>query len=436
VSIREETTVLTREENELLTRVGRGTPMGEMIRRFWVPACLSEELPETDGDPIRVRLLGEDLVAFRDTAGRAGVMQEHCPHRGASLFFGRNEEGGLRCLYHGWKMDVTGRVLDTPCEPPESMMKHHVRHEAYPVVEHGDVVWAYLGPKENQPRFSDYWWTNVPATHRCVGKIDYACNYLQAMEGIPDSAHLPVLHAGFEIMHWTPEQIQQEYERGFPPIPPLRVRDVEDTPYGFRYGNSRPDPADPEGRKLVSMTPMLIPFHTYLPEFPHMFVPADDEHTWLYDVRASIERPISRAAELAYRGERVGIDVGPDHRKLRTIRDNYFQDRQAMRERRENWSYTGIAFGKPLQDMLATESMGPIHGWEGEHLGVYDHLVLHLRQRLLAAVRTFMETGAVAASDPSIPWDRIRGGTCAVSADTPWSAMEYPDGVDLPAGVR
>ena len=130
---------LTPEENDLLCRVGRGTPMGEMMRRYWVPACLSEELPEPDCDPIRLRVLGEDLIAFRDTEGRAGVMQERCPHRGASLFFGRNEEGGLRCLYHGWKMDVEGNVLETPCEPAESRMRFHIKHEAYPVVEQGDV---------------------------------------------------------------------------------------------------------------------------------------------------------------------------------------------------------------------------------------------------------------------------------------------------------
>ncbi len=118
---------LTIEENELICRVGRGTPMGELMRRYWVPACLSEELLEPDCDPIRLRVLGENLIAFRDTEGRAGVMQERCPHRGASLFFGRNEEGGIRCLYHGWKVAVDGTVLDTPCEPVESMIKHHAR---------------------------------------------------------------------------------------------------------------------------------------------------------------------------------------------------------------------------------------------------------------------------------------------------------------------
>ncbi len=427
--------MLTKEETELITRVGRGTPMGEMIRRFWVPACLSEELPEPDCDPVRVRLLGEDLIAFRDTEGRPGVMRERCPHRGASLYYGRNEEGGIRCLYHGWKMDVTGKVLDTPCEPPESMMKHHIRHAAYPVVERGDVVWTYLGPPEKQPPFPNYWWTNVPANYRCVGKIDYACNYFQAMEGVPDGSHLSVLHSGFEIMHWSKERIQEEFDHGFPPLPVNRLREVEDTAYGFRYGGTRPDPSDPEGRKIVNQTPMIIPFHVYLPEYPHLFVPADDEHTWLYDVRASTEKPVDREAELIYRGERVGIDVGPDHRKFRTRENGYGQDRPAMRERRENWAYTGIPWGKPLQDMLVCESMGAIYDHQDEHLGMYDDMVVRLRQRMLQAVRDFMETGEVAATDASIPWERIRGGTCTAPADAAFPEVGYPS-VELPVGVR
>src|SRR5581483_453147 len=279
-----ETMTLTLEENELLTRVGRGTPMGELMRRYWLPACLSEELPEPDGDPIRVRLLGEDLVAFRDSAGQVGIMPERCPHRGASLIFARNEEGGLRCLYHGWKIAADGKVLDPPCEPAESMIKHHVRHGAYPVVERAAIVWTYLGPREKQPAFPDYWWTQLPDEQRCVGKVDYECNYLQGMEGTTDSAHNNALHAGFEMMHWSEEQIQALVATGFPlvRIPRDARYEIEDTPYGFRYGGSYPDASNPQGRKVVSMTPVLLPFHVYLQDFPHMFVPADDGHTWLY----------------------------------------------------------------------------------------------------------------------------------------------------------
>src|SRR5581483_5398355 len=148
--------MLSKEENELITRTGPGTPGGEMFRRFWLPACLSSELPEPDGDPVRVRLLGEDLVAFRDSRGRVGLMPENCPHRGAALYFGRNEEGGLRCLYHGWKCDVDGNLLDTPCEPEGSVVRDRVKADVYPVHEQGGVIWAYLGPRGTRPPFPDF----------------------------------------------------------------------------------------------------------------------------------------------------------------------------------------------------------------------------------------------------------------------------------------
>lgn len=430
--------VLTPEENDLLCRVGRGTPMGELMRRYWVPVCLSEELPEPDCDPIRLRVLGEHLIAFRDTDGRAGVLQERCPHRGASLFFARNEEGGLRCLYHGWKIAVDGQILDTPCEPVESMLKHVVRANAYPTYERGDVVWAYLGPADKQPPLPDYWWMSLNKSQLAVGKIDYACSYLQGVEGTTDSAHNNALHSGFAYMHWTEEQIRQLEETGFPLVHMRRDQrhEMVNTPYGFRYGVTRLDPADPAGHHVISMTPFILPWSVYLDYSPHMFVPADDEHTWLFDVRTRGGRPLDREKELAARGERVGIDLGPDHRKLRTLQMSYLQDRKAMRERKESWSYSGMPWGKPIQDMSVTESMGPIYDRQGEHLGVHDAMVIRLRECLLSALRRFMESGETPATDPSIAWSQIRGGAVVVPIDTPWSAVEYPDPARAAVGVR
>src|SRR5271167_594357 len=174
--------MLSHRENERLTRVGPGTPMGQLFRRYWIPAALSEQLPEPDGPPVRCRLLGEDLVAFRDTAGRAGLVGAFCPHRRAPLFFGRNEECGLRCVYHGWKFDRTGACVDMPSEPPDSLFKTKVAIEAYPTWE-GGGVWAYLGPKELQPAPPDYEWVRAPATHRFVSKTFEQANWLQALEG-------------------------------------------------------------------------------------------------------------------------------------------------------------------------------------------------------------------------------------------------------------
>src|SRR5579884_1719760 len=187
--------MLTKEENEYITRTGPGTPMGALFRRYWMPALLSEELPEPDGAPVQVRLLGEDLVAYRDSAGQVGLLGEFCPHRKASLFLGRNEERGLRCVYHGWKFDVTGACVDMPNEPAESNFKDKIRHTAYPCREAGGVVWAYMGPRERMPELPQFEWTLVPDSQRVVSKLHQANNWLQGLEGGIDSSHVSFLHS-------------------------------------------------------------------------------------------------------------------------------------------------------------------------------------------------------------------------------------------------
>ncbi len=425
--------VLTKEDAELIMRTGPGTPMGELIRRTWVPCCLSEELPEPDCDPIRIRLLGEDLVAFRDSEGRVGVMDEHCPHRGASLFFGRNEAGGIRCLYHGWKLDVAGTILETPCEPAESRMRFHITHTAYPVVEQGDVVWIYMGPKDKQPPFPNFWWTQVPPEQRVVGKIDYDCNYVQAIEGAIEHIHGDVLHSGHELMGWTTEQLaglDPEYY-GFRPA--ARQYEFQTTRYGFRFAGIRP--AD-DNQRAIHITPFIVPFHVLLTTSPHMFVPMDDEHTWYFDVRANANRPIDRERQLRERGEVVGVDVGPDRRKLRTLRNNFLQDRQAMREKREHWSFSGIPWGKPHQDMAVIESMGPLTDWSKEHLGMADNVIVAMRQCLVNAVRHYIETGEVPSWDAAVPLSEVRGGGAVIPADAPWESVAAYAGEYEPALVK
>lgn len=187
--------MLTMEENELLCRVEGDAPMGQMMRRYWLPACLSEEIPENDCDPVRVRLLGEDLVAFRDSDGRVGVVDEFCPHRGASLFFGRNEECGLRCLYHGWKIDVDGNVLEMASEPPESPFKDKVKHTAYPTREAGGFVWVFMGEAEYTPEFEPPLFAPTPDTRVSTFKVHVRANWAQCLEGAIDSAHSSSLHS-------------------------------------------------------------------------------------------------------------------------------------------------------------------------------------------------------------------------------------------------
>src|SRR5690349_4690424 len=189
---------IKREENELLTRVGPGTAMGELMRSYWLPLMESSELGPPDGPPQRIRLLGEDLVAFRDTTGRAGLLAEACPHRGTSLFFGRNEQSGLRCAYHGWKFDVTGACVEMPTEPPESAFPRKLRATAYECQERQGVIWAYLGSRADPPQLPDLGWALVPPEQRGALKYQRACNWLQALEGDIDTAHLGWLHARFD----------------------------------------------------------------------------------------------------------------------------------------------------------------------------------------------------------------------------------------------
>src|SRR5437667_3832653 len=181
--------VLRREDNELVTRVGPGTPMGLTLRRYWMPASLSSELPQPDSDPVRVRLLGEDLVAFRDSNGQIGLLQNNCPHRGASLFFGRNEEAGMRCVYHGWKFDTSGQCVDMPNEPAESDFKSKVKAIAYPTTERNGIIWAYMGPRTSPPPLPDFEANMLSADNLVISIIHRPCNWMQGWEGEMDTVH-------------------------------------------------------------------------------------------------------------------------------------------------------------------------------------------------------------------------------------------------------
>src|SRR5437016_3339045 len=212
--------MLPPKENELITRVGPGTPMGNTMRRYWIPACLASEIAEPDCPPVRVRLLGEDLVAFRDSDGRIGLLDEFCAHRRVSLFYGRNEECGLRCVYHGWKYDADGKVLDTPAET-DSNMRLRLRHTAYPTHEAAGMVFAYLGPSEKAPLFPAYSWAEVPLDRVAVTKSLQDCNYLQGLEGECDSSHLTFLHRTLADVN-------------NPRMKPITEYATEDTDFGVR----------------------------------------------------------------------------------------------------------------------------------------------------------------------------------------------------------
>ncbi|MGH7832921.1 MAG: Rieske 2Fe-2S domain-containing protein [Candidatus Binatia bacterium] len=371
--------MLSKEDNELLTRTGAGAPMGNLIRRYWIPALLSEEIPTPDCPPVRVRLLGEELVAFRDSAGRIGLIDEHCAHRGTSLFFGRNEECGLRCVYHGWKYDVEGNVVDTPAEPPGSDFRKKFRQAAYPTHEAAGVIHAYLGPRDKMPLFPNYEWTQVPLDQTYVTKSLLECNYLQGLEGECDSSHLSLLHQTF-----TPGPARAIWR-----LDPSPVYETEETDFGVRLVATRK--AGPE-QQYVRVSSLVMPVFCCVPagRAPgeldgfevHIYVPFNDTLAWRYDLGFRRSRPVEEH-EVHRRKQ-----IGPDYRRVRNARNNYLQDRQAQKA----VNYTGIE-DFLNHDACATESMGAIFDRSKEHLGVSDKAVIAVRKYLLSAVKTLQEGG-------------------------------------------
>jgi phthalate 4,5-dioxygenase len=401
--------VLSREENELLTRVGPGTPMGALLRRYWMPALLAEELPEPDGDPKRVRLLGEDLVAFRDTRGRVGLLAEYCPHRGASLAYGRNEDCGLRCLYHGWKLDVDGHVVETPPEPPASTYKDRLQHVAYPTREVAGAIWAYLGPPDREPPFPALEMLGGPESDRSVVKVFEDCNYAQGVEGSIDSAHTDYLHSS--------------NVRGRPRDHAPRL-EAEDTPYGFHYAAIRQPDVDGERQQYVRVTLFVAPFYVLIPPqrsagLEHVrlqaWVPIDDERTWFYGFGRNRLGPMPPNERADYLGQ---FQLDADLRPARTRENQHLQDRAAMRA----GSWAGIP-GVRSQDHAVAESMGPIVDRSKEHLGASDVAVIRMRRRLLDAARALAAGADPPGVCPAIRWADLHSEEAVIPRDLPWQAV-------------
>ena len=370
--------MLPREENDLITQVGPGTPLNTVMRRYWIPALLSREILEPDGPPVRVRLLGEDLVAFRDSEGKVGLLGEHCPHRGTSLFFGRNEECGLRCIYHGWKMDVEGKVLDTPAEPAGSTLKDKVRHTAYPCHEAAGIVFAYMGPRDRIPLLPNYEWTRVPLDHLYVTKSLQDCNYLQGLEGECDSSHLSYLHRAFRDEKRGGGDPDMYGRDGAP-----ELEGVE-TDYGVRMISCR-DAGD--GITYLRVSNFVLPCYGFVPTGGlkgnsegytiHAHVPIDDGHSLRFNIFFRRNRAVARSEQ------RLDDEFNPDFTKVRNIHNNYLIDREEQRHE----TFIGLGKSFVIHDSCATESMGPRYDRTREHLGVGDITVIALRKRLLSIVR-------------------------------------------------
>lgn len=393
--------MLTREENDLLCRVEGDAPMGQLMRRHWIPSCLSEELPERDGTPISVRLLGEDLVAWRDTDGRVGLMDRYCPHRHASLVFGRNEEGGLRCLYHGWKMDVRGSVLEMPSEPAQSGMAQKVRHKAYPTHEHGGFVWAYMGPPETMPVFEPPPFAPTADTKVSIVKVVVDCNWAQILEGAIDSAHSSTLHSS-DI---APSRVSGTEHKGSQLLRPSTDKapriQVQATDYGFKYAAIRRPIQNADTLDYVRMTVFVAPFTALIPpnaqyNSTNVNVPIDDTHTAFHFISWSLNRDgaLDQEDYRKFFRAQVGIDLDSSYRKkTRTLENNYLQDRQAMK----NGHFTGIS-GIPNQDIAMWETMGPIADRGIERLGASDMAIVEFRRLMVEAAGRFRDGGPAIGS--------------------------------------
>ncbi len=366
--------MLSREDNELLTRTGAGTPMGELMRRYWIPAVLSKQIAQPDSPPVRVKLMGERLVAFRDTNGRVGVLDEQCPHRTASLYYGRNEECGLRCVYHGWKFDVDGNCVDLPSEPPGSTLHRKVRINSYPVVERGGMIWTYLGPRDKKPEFPDLIWTQIPDDHLYVTRRIQESNWLQALEGGFDTGHLAFLHTG------TAEQSRRTVPSEYPYVP------VEG---GYIFGTGR---EVKKGETLWAANLMFMPFHKVFatsPEAAHVWVPIDDDNTMLYSADYWVDHPLSEddlRRTTDYNGIHTENIPGTD-RAVQNKNNDYLIDRELQAS---GESYTGMR-GLGVQDSAIQESMGTIADRTKEHLGVSDTAIIQIRKLLLQSLQDFSE---------------------------------------------
>jgi phthalate 4,5-dioxygenase len=426
--------MLTREQNDLLCRVEGDAPMGGIMRRHWLPVCMSEEVAEKDGAPVKSRLVGEDLVVFRDTNGRLGVLDEYCPHRGASLVFGRNEECGLRCLYHGWKFDVDGNIVAMAAEPDGAALMKSLKQKSYPVREAGGFVWAWLGPKEPngepQRSFEPPAWAPKPGIRYAIVKMHAACNWAQVLEGSIDSAHSSSLHStnmpAAEDVYGSTATDDAWYRPSNDKAPKMQF---EPTSYGFRYAALRKPIKNPETQQYVRTTLFLAPFTVLIPpnnqyNLAQMLVPIDDVNTMFYWIawHPDPAKGITQEKWRRFCAATVGEDLNPDYTKKRTLQNLYRQDRAAMKA----GDFTGIK-GIPTQDMAMWESMGPIADRSKDHPGSSDMAVVQFRRMMVAAAKKFQESGAViGAGQGRTPYVQLSSFEGVVPKTTDWKTLGVP----------
>jgi phthalate 4,5-dioxygenase oxygenase subunit len=420
--------MVTREENDLLCRVEGNAPMGGIMRRHWLPACLSEEVVVPDGAPVRTRLLGEDLVVFRDSKGRLGVLGEYCTHRQASLAFGRNEECGLRCLYHGWKFDVEGNVLDMACEPEGGRLMPNRKQKSYPVRESGGFVWTYMGPRETMREFEPPNWATSPTTRISIVKMHTACNWAQVLEGSIDSAHSSSLHS----TNMPSMEVDSAKARGEiwprPSTDKAPRMQFQSTSFGFRYAAIRKPILNAATHDYVRITLFVAPFTVIIPpndqyKLAQMLFPIDDQNTMFYWIAWHETKGIDQDSWRKFCAAEIGVDLDGNYRKVRTLKNRFLQDRDAM----SRGDFTGIK-GIPAQDMAMWESMGRIADRSLDNLGASDIAVIQFRRQMIAAAKMFRDGGPViGTTEPHVPRVKLSSFEGIVPKTADWRTLGVSD---------
>ncbi|HEY3117250.1 MAG TPA: Rieske 2Fe-2S domain-containing protein [Chloroflexota bacterium] len=417
---------MLKEENDLLTHTGPGTPCGEMMRRYWLPAALSTEVP-VGGAPLPIRLLSEDLVLFRSAnpsppGGRGegeganiGLLNLHCSHRGADLSYGRLEDGGLRCIYHGWLYDVGGNCLEQPGEPPGSSFHQKIKHQAYPCHEEGGIIFAYLGPGE-PPLFPRYEPFRVPADYCVLDKYMQDCNYLQGNEGNIDSVHIRFLHRFFPEGRYAGRWSRDLYSPR-----PRGIPQCEETHFGVRVYHSYQEDDGPHININNFIMPVAAAFNAgdrdgYALNWR---VPIDDTHHWTYTIG------FARTS----RSRRRPSEVDENGRLLRTRANRYLQDR----DEQKNDTFTGLGPDFGVHDTCVVETEGEIYDRTSEHAAPTDSGIVALRQFMLRAIRDVQEgrdpPHVLRQPDEQDRLTDVIVGSWAVPAEVRWEEYRVqPDG--------
>lgn len=423
---------MTPQQNDLLCRVEGDAPMGKLMRKHWIPACMSEEVAEPDCPPLKVRLLGEDMVVFRDSKGRLGALDEKCPHRRASLAFGRNEDCGLRCLYHGWKFDVDGNAVDMSSEPVDAKLRSTMKTKAYPVEEAGGFIWVWMGDPQNVLPFEAPTWAPTADTRISIVKMHGACNWAQVLEGSIDSAHSSSLHSSNMPTATDVSGSTATDSAWLRPSADKAPRiEIQETGFGFRYVAIRKPLVDADKQDYVRMTLFVAPFTVHIPpndqyNLSQLLIPIDDVNTMFYWVawHPDQTKGIGQDEWRRFCGAEIGKDVEPiTFHKTRNAENNYLQDRVAMK----HGDFTGI-YGIPAQDMAMWESMGPIADRGDDRLGSSDKAIFTFRTQMFRAARSISRGEAdISLRETRIPLVKLSSFEGMVPKGQDWRTIRVSE---------